>query len=144
MFRAPHLFSVWEWFHLRMKSYANFSQALQEEPSLRNRYVRGTLCFLPQVEWTTRCPDSKQGRVSLQWLKCRLIFHLTRWRDDRIPCGDSRVSHSPPPLLDRGPHILLTHREMRWVHWFKRWHWLFTNSLLSSDLSFYSLLCNCY
>ena len=27
-------------------------------------------------------PDSKEGRVSLQWLKCRLIFHLTRWRDD--------------------------------------------------------------
>ena len=23
------------------------------------------------------------------------------------PCGDSRESHSPPPLLDRGPHILL-------------------------------------
>ena len=27
-----------------------------------------------------------------------------------MPCGDSRESHSPPPLLDRGPHILLTHR----------------------------------
>ena len=29
------------------------------------------------------------------------------------PCGDSRESHSPPPLLERGPHILLTHREVR-------------------------------
>ena len=46
-----------------------------------------------------------------------------RWRDDRNPCGDSRESHSPPPLLDRDPHILLT-REVRWVHCFKRWRCL--------------------
>ena len=32
----------------------HFSQAPQEEPSLKNRYVRGTLCLLPQVEWTPR------------------------------------------------------------------------------------------
>ena len=24
-----------------------------------------------------RCPNSKEGRISLQWLKCRLVFHLT-------------------------------------------------------------------
>ena len=30
---------------LRLKSYANFPQAPQEEPSLRNRYVKGTLFF---------------------------------------------------------------------------------------------------
>ena len=66
----------------------------------------------------------KEGRVSLQWLNCRFIFHLTVWRDDRIPSGGSRESHSPPPLLDRGPHILLTHREVRWVHCFKRWRCL--------------------
>ena len=23
-------------------------------------------------------PDSKEGRISLQWLKCRLVFHVTR------------------------------------------------------------------
>ena len=45
-------------------------------------------------------------------------------RDDRVPCGVSIESHSPPPLLDRGPHILLTHREVRWVHCFKRWRCL--------------------
>ena len=58
--------------------HSNSSQAPQEEASLRNRYVRGSLCFLPQVEWTPICPDSKECRVSLQWLKCRFIFHLTR------------------------------------------------------------------
>ena len=46
--------------------------------SLSNRYVRGTLCFLSQVEWTARDPDSKEVRISLQWLKFRHVFHLTR------------------------------------------------------------------
>ena len=68
------------------------------------------------MEWTLRCPDSKEGRVSLQWLKCRLIFHLTRWRDVWIPYGDPRESHSSQLLLDRGPHIHLRLREVRWVH----------------------------
>ena len=45
------------------------------EFSLSNRYVRGTLCFLSQVEWTARDTDSKEGRISLQWLKFRLVFH---------------------------------------------------------------------
>ena len=31
------------------------------EFSLSNRYVRGTLSFLSQVEWTARDPDSKEG-----------------------------------------------------------------------------------
>ena len=37
-------------------------------------YVRGTLCFLPQLEWTPRCPDSKEGWVSLQWLNAGSCF----------------------------------------------------------------------
>ena len=31
------------------------------EFSLSNRYVRGTLCFLSQVEWTARDPDTKKA-----------------------------------------------------------------------------------
>ena len=46
------------------------------EFSLSNRYVRGTMCFLSQVEWTARDPDSKEGRISLQRLKFRLVLHL--------------------------------------------------------------------
>ena len=38
------------------------------EFSLSNRYVRGTLCFLSQVERTARDPDSKEGLISLQFL----------------------------------------------------------------------------
>ena len=48
------------------------------EFSLRNRYVIGTLCFLSQVEWTARDPDSKEGQNSLQWVKFRFVIHLTR------------------------------------------------------------------
>ena len=48
------------------------------EFSLSSRYVRGTLCFLSQVEWTANDPDSKEDWISLQWLKFRLLFHLTR------------------------------------------------------------------
>ena len=33
---------------------STFPQARQEKPTLKNSYVRGTLCFLPQVEWTLR------------------------------------------------------------------------------------------
>ena len=46
------------------------------EFSLSNRYVRGTLCFLSQVEWTPRDPDSKECRNSMPWLKFRLVLHL--------------------------------------------------------------------
>ena len=48
------------------------------EFSLSNRYVRGTMCFLSQVEWTVRDPDSEKGRISLQWLKFRFVFNLAR------------------------------------------------------------------
>ena len=45
---------------------------------LSNRYVRGTLRLLPQVEWTPRCLDLKEGWISLHWLEFQLVFHLTR------------------------------------------------------------------
>ena len=51
---APHLVSRRELIpRILLKRLANFPQAPQEEPSLSNRYVRGTLCFLSQVECTT-------------------------------------------------------------------------------------------
>ena len=60
-----------------LKRKATFPQAPQEEPSLSNRYVRGTLNLLPHVQWIPRFPDSKESRISLQWLECRHVFHLT-------------------------------------------------------------------
>ena len=49
----------------------------QEETSLSNRYMRGTLNLLRHVQWIPRFPESKESRISLQWLECRLVFLLT-------------------------------------------------------------------
>ena len=55
---APHIVSIRELIpRILLNLEANFQQAPQEEPSLSNRYVRGTLSFLPQVEWIPRFPD---------------------------------------------------------------------------------------
>ena len=100
---APHIVPSWELIPcLWLKIWANFPRAPQVEFSLCNRYVSGTMCFLSQVEWIARDPDSKEGRIILQSLKFRFVFHLTRWSDVWIPCGDPRESHSSPPHLDRG------------------------------------------
>ena len=76
---APHIISRRELIpRILLKRQATFPQAPQEEPSLSNWYVRGTLNLLPHVQWIPRFPDSKERRISLQWLECRLVFHLTR------------------------------------------------------------------
>ena len=61
------------------------------EFSLSNGYVRETLCFLSQMEWTARDPDSQECRISLQWLKFRLVFHLK----------DEGMSESPVETLEK-------------------------------------------
>ena len=125
MFRAPHIISGWEWFPVfDRRGKPTFHKHLKWSLPSEIGMWEGLCVFC--LKWNDPwCPDSKKGGVSLHLLKCMLIFHLPRRRDDRIPCGVSRESHSPPPLLDRRPHILLTHREVRWVHCFKRW-WCLT------------------
>ena len=76
---VPHIVSRRELIpRILLKRKATFSKAPQEEPSLSNRYVRGTLNLLPHVHGIQRFPDSQESRISLQWLECRLIFLLTR------------------------------------------------------------------
>ena len=76
---APHIISRRELIpRTLLKRQATSPQALQEEPSLSNRYVRGTLNLLPYMQWISRFPDSKESRISLQWHQCRIVFHLTR------------------------------------------------------------------
>ena len=49
---APHIISRRELIpRILLNSKANFKEAPEEEPSLTNRYVRGTLRFVAQVEW---------------------------------------------------------------------------------------------
>ena len=61
-----------------IKRLANFPHAPQEQPFLSNWYVTGTLNLMPHVQWIQRFPDSKESRISLQWLECRLVIHLPR------------------------------------------------------------------
>ena len=49
----------------------------QEEPSLNNPYVRGTLNLLRHLQWIPRFPELKESLITLQWLECRLLFLLT-------------------------------------------------------------------
>ena len=61
MFHAPHIVSRRELIpRILLNSKAKFKQAPEEEPSLTNSYVRGTLRFLPQVEWILRFLDKKK------------------------------------------------------------------------------------
>ena len=50
------------------------SQSTSRGFSLSSRDVRGTLCFLSQVEWTLRGPDSKEGPISLSSLNSGSSF----------------------------------------------------------------------
>ena len=128
---APHIVPGWELIpSLWLKMLANFPQVPEVEFSLSSRDVRRPLCFLTQVECTPRGPDSKEGSISLQWLKFRIVFHLTRLRHVWIPCGDSRERRRCPPHQDRGPHIPITQRKAHGIPYFIRWRCL---TLLKMD-----------
>ena len=60
-----------------IKKVGHIPTTPQGEPSLSNRYVRGTLNLLRHVQWIPRFPESNEIRISLQWLECRFAFHLT-------------------------------------------------------------------
>ena len=75
---APHIISRRELIPtVLLRRWATFRQAPQEEPSLSNLYVRGTLILLPHVQFIPRFPDLKESRISLHLLECRFVFHLT-------------------------------------------------------------------
>ena len=62
--------------------------------------VRETRTLLPQVEWIPRCTDTKEGRISMQGLECRLVFHLTK----------EGMTETPVETLEKvlGPHFIWT------------------------------------
>ena len=101
MLHAHYIICRWELNPcLRLKRLANFPQAPQGEFSLRNMYVRRTLCFLLQVKRTPRCPDSKEAWISLQRLNAGSSFISQ----------DGRMSESPVETLqkDLGLHLIST------------------------------------
>ena len=64
-----------------IKEVGHIPTTPEEELSLSNRYVRGTLNLLRLVQWIPRFPELKESWISLQWLECRLVFLLTIQRD---------------------------------------------------------------
>ena len=60
-----------------IKEVGHIPTTPQEEASLSNWYVRGTLNLLRHVQWIPKFPESLDSRISLQWLECRLVFLLT-------------------------------------------------------------------
>ena len=62
--------------------------------------MRQTLCFLLQVKWTPRCPDSKEGKFSLQRINAGSSF-ISK---------DERMSKSPVKNLQKalGHHLIST------------------------------------
>ena len=101
-FHAPHNISRCSWFPVfDWRGEPVFHKHVKwSYPSPIGRWeVLCTFC----LSWMYReRPDSKEGQISLQSLKFRLVFHVTRWRDVWIPCGDPRESRRSPPHLDRG------------------------------------------
>ena len=75
--QALHIFSRKADTQDSIKEVGHIPTTPQEEPSLSNRYVRGTLNSLRHVQWIPRFPESKESRISLQWLECTLVFLLT-------------------------------------------------------------------
>ena len=75
--RALHIVSRRAESHDSIKEVGHIPTTPEEEPSLSNLYVRGTLNLLHHVQWIPRFPESKESRITLQWLECRPVFLLT-------------------------------------------------------------------
>ena len=72
-------------YHLKMRAdslsfteeVSQFSTSTSSGVSLSNRYVRGTLLSFSSGMYR-ESPDSKEGQISQQWLKFRLVLHVRR------------------------------------------------------------------
>ena len=91
----------------------------QEEPSVNNRYVRGTLNLLHNIKWMPRFPESKESRISLQWINAGSFF-FSQYK------GMSEYSVQPlektlcPTSSGQGASHRLTLREAHGVQYFER------------------------
>ena len=98
MLHAPHIVSRWELIPCLWRNrWANFPQTLQVEFSLSNRSGRGTLCFLSQVEWTVRGPDSKKAGFPCSGLNSGSSFISQ----------DEGMSESPVETLEKAVGLCL-------------------------------------
>ena len=130
---ARHI--VWRWEMipcLRLRRSAIFQKALQEEFSLRNMYVRGTLCFMLQGKWTPRCPHWKEDQISLQRLHSCSSFISQ----------DERMSESPVETLQKTLCLhFISKRGVTWL-WQLESHVEFTASNVDDAWQFFNIVRN--
>ena len=102
-----------------IKEVAHIPTTLQEEPSLSNRYVRGTLNLWRHVQWIPRFPESKESRISLQWLECTLVF-FSQYKGMSEYSVQSLEKTLCPTSSGQGASHHLTLREAHGVQYFER------------------------
>ena len=90
------------WFPILNKDLSHFPPAPQVEFSLSNRYVRGTLCFLSQVERTTRDVTQKKAGIPCGGVNSGSCFISQ----------DEGMSESPVETLEKAIVLRLI-----WIGW---------------------------
>ena len=104
------------------KRLATSPQAPQEEPSISNRYVRGTLNLLPHVQWIPRFPDRKKVGFPCSFLDARSSC-ISQDKGMSESSGQSLEKAVGPSLIwtggltsldtSRGPHSSMLQKEPR-------------------------------
>ena len=122
--RADFLSSTEEVSHL--------SKAPQEEFSLRNMCVRGTLCFLLQGKWTPRCPDWKEVQIFLKRFHACSLFISQ----------DERMSASPVETLQKALGLHFISKWCLRCLWQLESHVEFTASNLDNAWQFFNIVSN--
>ena len=85
----------------------------------------------PEIPWLERSPNFPAEA------SCRLIVHITRWKDDWVPCRDPRKSPRLPLPFKNGSNMPLTNRKPHGGHCFKFWRCLtiFFNIVRNPDIT---------
>ena len=102
-----------------LQKQANFLQAPQEYPFLSNRYVRGSLSLLPQIEQIRRCPNSKECRFPCRGLNAGSSF-IAQEKAMYESLVENLEKDLGARLIWTGSSHPLTLREVRGVQCFKR------------------------
>ena len=104
---APHIVSRRKLIpRILLKRKATFPQAPQEEPSLSNRYMRGTVNLLPPVHWIPRFLDRKKVGFPCSGLNAgSSLISQDKWMS--VSYVQSLKKALGPCLMLTGGHISL-------------------------------------
>ena len=94
--------------------------------------LRKTLTFLFQMKWTPRCPDSKEGQISLQRLNAGPSFIAQ----------DERMSESPIETLQKALGLYLISKRGLTFLWHLEMHTEFSASKVDNTWLFLYIVKN--